>query len=214
MIQATAYYRTSSASNVGFDKDSEKRQREYVLAFARHSGIEVVADFYDAAVSGSDPIDARAGFLDLLKYCEENDVHTILVENASRFARDLTVQLTGHALLRKRGIELIPVDAPTCFTDPSPTAVMISQILGAVAQFEKASLVTRLRHARDAKRAETGRCEGRKPACEAAVARARALKATRPALSLRGISQSLAIEGFVTDKGTPHSAAAVARMLA
>jgi hypothetical protein len=52
----------------------------------------------------------------------------VLVENASRFARDLAVQLTGHALLLARGIELVPVDAPTYFTDPSPTAEMVRQI--------------------------------------------------------------------------------------
>lgn len=46
----------------------------------------------------------------------------ILAENATRFCRDLAVQLAGHALLQDRGIELVPVDAPTFFTDPSPTA--------------------------------------------------------------------------------------------
>jgi len=65
----------------------------------------------------------------------------VLAENASRFARDLAVQLSGHALLRARGIELVPVDAPTYFTDPLPIAKMVRQILGAVSQFEKAGLV-------------------------------------------------------------------------
>ena len=74
-------------------------------------------------------------------------------------------------LLRARGIELVPVDAPTYFTDPTPTAEMVRQILGAVAQFEKASLVAKLRHARERKRAETGRCEGRKPVPAEAVTR-------------------------------------------
>ncbi|RWI29279.1 MAG: serine recombinase, partial [Mesorhizobium sp.] len=32
--QAVAYLRTSSAANVGADKDSERRQREAVEAFA------------------------------------------------------------------------------------------------------------------------------------------------------------------------------------
>src|ERR1700687_3690253 len=73
------------------------------------------------------------------------------------------VQLTGHALLRARGIELVPVDGPTYFTDPSPTAEIVRQILGAVSQFEKAGLVAKLKHGRDAKRAATGRCEGRRP---------------------------------------------------
>ena len=68
---------------------------------------------YDAAVSGADPIDTRPGFKALLAYCETHSVGVVLVENASRFARDLAVQLTGHALLRARGIELVPVDAPT-----------------------------------------------------------------------------------------------------
>jgi DNA invertase Pin-like site-specific DNA recombinase len=77
----------------------------------------------------------------------------VLVENASRFARDLAVQLSGHAHLRARGIELVPVDAPTYSTDPSPTAEMVRQILRAVSQFEKAGLVASSSMARDAKRA-------------------------------------------------------------
>jgi DNA invertase Pin-like site-specific DNA recombinase len=152
---AVAYYRTSSAANVGPDKDSQRRQAEAVESYAK--GRHVIADtFYDAAVSGADPVAGRPGFAALLAYCEAHGVGVVLVENASRFARDLAVQLTGHALLRARGIELVPVDAPTYFTDPSPTAEMVRQILGAVSQFEKAGLVAKLKHGRDAKRAAHG----------------------------------------------------------
>jgi hypothetical protein len=49
---------------------------------------------------------------------------------SSAFARDLAVQLTGQALLQARGIELVPVDAPNYFTDPSPTAELARQIWG------------------------------------------------------------------------------------
>jgi len=56
--QAVAYFRTSSAANVGTDKDSERQQREAVTAYAKIAGVEVVAEFYDAAVNGVDPIDA------------------------------------------------------------------------------------------------------------------------------------------------------------
>jgi hypothetical protein len=35
-----------------------------------------------------------------------NGVRTIIVETASRFARDLMVQEVGHAKLRERGIDL------------------------------------------------------------------------------------------------------------
>jgi DNA invertase Pin-like site-specific DNA recombinase len=61
---AIAYMRTSSASNVGTDKDSDKRQRAAIEAFARAAGFAIAPEdwFYDAAVKGSDPVTARPGF--------------------------------------------------------------------------------------------------------------------------------------------------------
>jgi Resolvase, N terminal domain len=56
---ALAYLRTSSAANVGADKDSDRRQRQAIQTFAKRAGFEIVAEFYDAAVSGADPM---AGF--------------------------------------------------------------------------------------------------------------------------------------------------------
>ena len=53
---AVAYFRTSSAANTGPDKDSERRQRTAVTAYAEALKFEVVAEFYDAAVSSADPV--------------------------------------------------------------------------------------------------------------------------------------------------------------
>src|SRR3954462_2996706 len=86
---AVAYFRTSSAANVGADKDTVQRQRDAVTAYAGSHGLEIVEEFSDAAVSGPDPIDQRPGFVELLAYVHGNGARTILVENASRFARDL-----------------------------------------------------------------------------------------------------------------------------
>lgn len=217
--QAAAYYRTSSATNVGGDSDA--RQRAACAEFARRTGMAVAAEFYDAAVSGADPIDTRAGFAKLLAWCDEHSVRVILVENASRFARDLAVQLAGHALLRQRGIELVPVDAPTYFTDPTPTAEMVRQILGAVSQFEKASLVAKLRGARDRKSVAAGqRIEGRKgydqtnpDLVREARRLARKSPLTKKSRSLLAISAELATLGFVTGTGKPFSASQVQRLL-
>jgi DNA invertase Pin-like site-specific DNA recombinase len=68
----------------------------------------VIQEFYDAAVSGADPIDARTAFTDMMAFCGNGGPKVVLVENASRFARDLIVQLTGHEMMKKAGIELIP----------------------------------------------------------------------------------------------------------
>jgi DNA invertase Pin-like site-specific DNA recombinase len=41
---AVAYLRTSSAANVGADKDSDKRQRAAIEAFARQAGFTIVGE--------------------------------------------------------------------------------------------------------------------------------------------------------------------------
>jgi DNA invertase Pin-like site-specific DNA recombinase len=58
-----------------------------------------------------------------------------------RFARDLMVLLVGHDLLKAQGITLIPTTAPDYFAEDTPTAVLVRQVLAAIAQFEKASTV-------------------------------------------------------------------------
>jgi DNA invertase Pin-like site-specific DNA recombinase len=212
---AFAYLRTSSATNVGADKDSDKRQRQAILAYARRHGIELAGEYWDTDVNGADPVHTRPAFAEMLAAIAGNGVRTILVETAARFARDLIVQETGFAYLRDLGVTLIAADDPDAFTADTPTAVMIRQILGAVAQFEKASLVAKLKGARDRKRAREGRCEGRKPAPEAAQRLARRLR--KKGLSLREIAGRLAQKGFVTVQGAregqPYLAQSVKVML-
>jgi len=116
-IPAIAYLRTSSTTNAGPDKDSDKRQRAAIAAFAKAHGYAIVDEFYDAAVSGSDPIGERPGFKAMLDRIAGNGVHCIVVESPDRFARDLTVQLTGHDFLKSLGVSLIPATAPDFFTE-------------------------------------------------------------------------------------------------
>jgi DNA invertase Pin-like site-specific DNA recombinase len=208
LVEAVGYLRTSSAANVGADKDSEKRQREAVTAFARRAGYEIEAEFYDAAVSGADPVDARPGFAALLTRIAGNGVKVVIVETANRFARDLIVQETGHRMLRNLGIELIAADSPDSFADDTPTAILVRQILGAVAQFEKAALVAKLKGARERVRGARGKCEGRKAHAELnpqAVALAKCLHRASPKtgerMSLRRISAELKAAGHLNERG-------------
>lgn len=218
--RAVAYLRTSSATNVA--GDSSERQRQAVTIYAKRSGLVIVHEAYDAAVSGADPLDQRKGFTTLLSYARENGISTILVETASRFARDLIVQETGHAMLSREGFALIAVDDPDAFTADTPTARMVRQILGAVAEFDKASTVAKLKGARDRASAAAGhRVEGRKGYSETApemVREAKRLARKSPksgkARSLREISAELAALGFMTSTGQAFSAAQVQRLLA
>lgn len=218
---AIAYLRTSSAANVGQDKDSDKRQRQAIAAFARANGFELVAEYYDQAVSGADPVTERKGFIGALEHIAANGVRTIIVESPDRFARDLTVQVAGHDMLKAQGITLIPASAPDFFIEETPTAVMVRQILGAVAQFEKASLVAKLRGARDRKRAAAGKCEGRKSHQELrpeAIDLARRLhrvkpKTGKPRLSTRKIGAELFRRGYANANGQPFACQSVRSML-
>jgi DNA invertase Pin-like site-specific DNA recombinase len=209
--KAFAYLRTSSAANVGADKDSDKRQRLAIVTYAKTHGIELVGEFYDADTKGAEPVHARLAFAQMLATIAGNGVRTIIVETASRFARDLIVQETGFAYLRDLGISLIAADDPDAFTAETPTAILVRQVLGAVAQFEKASLVAKLKGARDRKRMREGRCEGRKPAPEAAQRLARRLR--RKGLSLRAIADGLAAQGFLAPSGKPYLAQSVKVMI-
>jgi DNA invertase Pin-like site-specific DNA recombinase len=213
-MKAIAYYRTSSASNVGEDKDSLARQTVAVEAYAKHAGYTIVETFYDAAVSGADAIDARPGFAEALKRIAANGVRTIIVETASRFARDLIVAETGFRRLRDAGITLIAADAPNSFLDDTPTSAFIRQVLAAVQELDRAMIVSKLKGARQRKRATGVKVEGRKSYAEAVpstVERAKALKAE--GLTLRQVADRLASEGRQTRAGTPYQFTAVGRMI-
>jgi DNA invertase Pin-like site-specific DNA recombinase len=58
-------------------------------------------------VSGADPIETRAGFASLLDRIEDNGVRTVIVEDASRFVRELMAQELGITLLISRGVRLL-----------------------------------------------------------------------------------------------------------
>jgi DNA invertase Pin-like site-specific DNA recombinase len=217
--QAIGYIRTSSATNVGEGKDSDRRQRVAIERFAKRAGYDIVEWFDDAAVSGADPIDARPGFSAALARIAGNGAKTIIVETANRFARDLMVQEVGFAMLRDLGVTLIAADSPSSFLDDGPTSKLIRQILGAVSEFDKAMTVAKLKGARDRKRRISGKCEGRKSYAERdpeLVDMARWLhhNADRRPYSLRQVAAELAGYGYVTPSSRHYSASAVASMLA
>jgi hypothetical protein len=148
----------------------------------------------------------------------------------NRFARDLMVQEVGYAKLRERNIELIAADSPTSFIDDTPTATLVRQVLGAIAQFDKAMTVAKLRGARERVRRQQGKCEGRKTRLERtkdqpeasaafveAIALAKRLHRASPKTgkrrSLRDISDELAAAGLFNEQGRPYHPESVRRMI-
>ena len=220
MKLAYGYLRTSSATNVGEDKDSERRQSAAIEGYAKATGYRIAGWYRDPAISGADPVPERPGFAAMLEALVGDGVRTILVESPDRFARDLAVQLAGHDYLRNLGLDLVPASAPDFFVTDTPTAVLVRQVLGAISQFEKATLVAKLKAARDRKRDRTGRkVEGRKshaemnPEMVALVKQLRRKQRNGERRSLRDVAAELARRGHVNVNGKPYAAKSVAAML-
>lgn len=220
-IKALAYIRTSSAANVGQDKDSDTRQRTAIEAYAARNGIMIAGEYYDAAVSGADPIETRPGFADMLARIDGNGVRLVIVEDATRFARDMMASVLGLALLRQRGVTLVTASGQNLTDVTDPYAEAFGHMAAAFAHLEKRLIVAKLAGARARKREATGRCEGRKPIGQrdpAATQLARKLKSADPTMSLRQIAATLAEAGHMAkpragNAARPYAATVVAAML-
>jgi DNA invertase Pin-like site-specific DNA recombinase len=112
---------------------------------------------------------------------------------------------------RDLGVKVLAADSGAELTasDDDPTRVLIRQVLGAVAQFEKAVIVSKLKAARVRKRRAEGRCEGRKPygtkpgevEAVAYIAKLRRKPKGGERLSFAAIAKRLNAEGVPTRTG-------------
>jgi DNA invertase Pin-like site-specific DNA recombinase len=142
--------------------DGFARQTEAITRYAASAGITIEQTFREEGVSGTKELENRPALQDLLAATESGEVRVVLIEKLDRLARDLMVQETIIADFRKRGITVISTHEPDLCSD-DPTRKLMRQIMGAIAEYDKAMLVAKLRGARQRKKARTGRCEGSKP---------------------------------------------------
>jgi DNA invertase Pin-like site-specific DNA recombinase len=210
--KAIAYLRTSSATNVG--GDSDKRQRDAIQRYAKANGIDVVDEYYDAAVSGADAVQDRPGFGRMLDRIEGNGVRLILVEDASRFARDLLVQEAGLAMLVARGVRVLTASCDDMTATDDPMRKMLRQIVGAVMEAEKARLVAKLKAARDRKSAELGYTVNSRHHKSGAVQTLQELRKEHPDWSQEQLAEGLEQRGITTSSGKRLRQTQVSRLLA
>jgi DNA invertase Pin-like site-specific DNA recombinase len=160
LTRAFGYLRVSGRDQI--KGDGFPRQLAAIKAYAAAHSIKLVRVFEEQGVSGKHELADRPALLDMLEALAADSVKLVLIEKLDRLARDLMVQETIIADLRKRGFELISVMEPDlCSTDPS--RVLMRQIFGAIAEYDRSMIVAKLRGARERMKAKTGRCEGQKP---------------------------------------------------
>ena len=215
LIPALGYIRTSSATNVGEDKDSEPRQRDAIERGAARLGYQVVDWYYDAGVTGDMPVNERPAFNAMLDRIDGNCVRTVLVENADRFARKMLTAELGIVLLIARGVALLTATGEDLTNTDDEMRVAFRQMAMTFAQLEKTRLVKKLRGSRDRASQKAGRrVEGRKGYTRGnpeLVALAKSLKAELG--TLLAVSAALAAQGYVTESGQAFSASQVKRLV-
>jgi DNA invertase Pin-like site-specific DNA recombinase len=220
LTKAVSYLRCSGLGQV--DGDTWDRQSVAIAKYAKHHGLEVVDEFRDA-VSGTKDLDNRPGLAALLDRIESNGVRVVLLENATRLARDLMVGEVILQQLTTAGCTVIAADSGTDLTADTddPTRRLIRQVLGAVAEFDRRVTVMKLRAARERKRSRGERCEGRKPFGTfpgeiEILARIRELR-RKPThgrrRSLQLICDALNAEGRLSRSGKPWTKQVVNRIL-
>lgn len=160
MKKAFAYLRVSGKGQL--EGDGFPRQLAAVRKYASGGGIKIARIFREEGVSGTQDLENRPALQDLLVALHSNGTKLVLVEKLDRLARDLMIQESIIADMKRNGFEVVSVTEPDlCSDDPSRT--LMRQILGAFAQYERAMIVQKLRGARQRIRIKRGRCEGRKP---------------------------------------------------
>jgi site-specific DNA recombinase len=158
--KAFGYLRVSSEGQI--EGDGFARQRAAIESYAKAHGIEIVKFFEERGVSGTTEGDDRPAFQEMLIALLSNGTRTVLIERMDRIARDIVIQESILKDLIRRGFELISVSEPDlCSSDPYRSAMR--QMLGVFAELDRKTIVLKLRAARNRKKAQTGRCEGRKP---------------------------------------------------
>lgn len=160
MTPAFIYARVSGKGQI--DGDGFPRQLEACHALADRDGFAIVDTFQELGVSGTKELDNRPALQALYAGLESGTAAVIIIEKLDRLARDLMVQETIISDLQKRGVLLVSALEPDlCSGDPSRK--LVRQIFGAIAEYDRAMTVLKLRGARQRTKARTGRCEGVKP---------------------------------------------------
>lgn len=179
-MNAVAYIRVSSTKQL--DGDGPERQRTSTTSFS-HNRFTIVREFIDD-ISGT--MADRPAFEEMLAYCQEHSIETILIDKTDRFTRDLFVGLQLIATCASRNLNVIDCATGKSITRPSnATEEMVVDMLMVIAKFNKNLLVETMAAARKRIRDSGQKCDGRKgchddpnfPQGPAIIARARAMRA-------------------------------------
>lgn len=216
MKKAFGYIRVSSKGQI--KGDGFARQEKAIADYAKANGFEIVNVYKEKGVSGT--LKNRPALSEMIYSLEKNGhgIQTVIIERIDRLARELMIQETILEDLKKNGISVISVIDGDLLED-DPTRILVRQVLGAIAEYDKKMTVQKLRVARIRKKAEKGKCEGRKsyhesnPELIKEIKRLRRKPRNGKRLSLKKTMDSLNQNGFTTTAGKQFTLAVLKNII-
>jgi len=227
-VKVVGYVRVSTATQVedGLGLDVQKAA---IRAWCKANGHRLTSILSDEGISGAKELEDRPGLAEAIAIMRDGRAQGVVVPRLDRLARDLIVQETILAEIRRIGGEVFstsPAEASYLTDDPDdPSRKMIRQVLGAVSEYERSMVVLRLRNGRRRK-AQMGGYSSGAPAFgyeardgdlveleeeQVTVNRIWDLRAS--GASLRAICSTLESEGHRSKRGGSWQPMAVKRVL-
>lgn len=150
-MRVIGYVRVSTAvqaeDGLGLDM-----QKAAIKSWCKANGHRLVRTLSDEGISGAKELEDRPGLADALDMIRSRKAQGIVVPRLDRLARDLIVQETILAEIRRISGEAFstsPAEAGYLSDDPDdPSRKLIRQVLGAVSEYERAMVTLRLRNGR------------------------------------------------------------------
>lgn len=156
-MRAIGYIRVST----NIQEFGPEVQRLAIEKRAQELGCTEILWFDDIGISGSKGLDGRPGLLAAINSLERNDY--FLVAKLDRLARDLMTQLVLDSMIKKAKATLISCHGEGTSLENDPQARFMMQILGAVAELERALIQQRTKAAMAMKRAKGEKTGGKMP---------------------------------------------------
>lgn len=168
-LRLIAYIRVSGKSQIdGYGPDIQMTD---ITNAAERLGAVIVKTCYDLGEKGTvDALD-REGLACAIDGVRADEADGIIVGNLTRLARALTVQEAALALVWQAGGRVFSADTGEIMADDpdDPMRTAIRQILGVMAQLDRATIALRLRKGRQAKAAAGGYAGGTVPFGKACI---------------------------------------------
>jgi DNA invertase Pin-like site-specific DNA recombinase len=220
-MKVTAYLRTSTESQ----EEGLQTQRAEIKRWAKANGHTITDWFTDEGKSGSNGLESRLGLAGALASHPE----ALVVYKLDRLARDLVIQETVLGQAKRQGTRVfstLATEDAYLEDDPKdPTRKLIRQVLGAVADYDRAMIRLRMEAGANRKKAAGGYAGGGIPYGyrsqdghlvrypEEAKALALMKRLQGEGKSLREIARELDARGLAPRKGSTWHPYSVNRIL-